>query len=183
MHSKLLLLLALALSTTAFLPRTQAQVADHVVINEVELNPAGDDAGNEWIELYNPTATMIDLAGWTLQTTTGVTVSVTIPQGEQIAPNGYYLVTHGEQWLDNQNESIILRDKSGQQKNVTPTLSDTDNDARSWQRYPDGAGNWVYAPSTRGVIDVAELPSPLLAAAIVAVATAFVLRRKQCLKR
>jgi hypothetical protein len=120
--------------------------------------------------------------GWTLQTTAGATVTVTIPQGAQIAPNGYYVATHAAQWLDNQKESIILRDKSGQQKDVTPTLSDTDNDDRSWQRYPDGADNWVYVHSTRGVIDVPELLSPLLAAAMALVATAFVLRRKQGLK-
>ena len=27
-----------------------------MVINEVEPNPRGRDAGNEWIEIYNPTS-------------------------------------------------------------------------------------------------------------------------------
>jgi hypothetical protein len=31
----------------------------HVVINEVEANPAGIDTGNEWVELYNPTRARI----------------------------------------------------------------------------------------------------------------------------
>ena len=34
-----------------------AQTADNVVINEVDINPPGDDSASisEWIELYNPT--------------------------------------------------------------------------------------------------------------------------------
>jgi hypothetical protein len=134
-------IVVLQLSTTNLLPQAQAQIADHVVINEVELNPAGDDAGKEWVELYNPTPIMIDLTGWTLQTTHGETVTVTIPQGAQISPNGYYVVTNAAQWLDNQNESIILRDKNGQQKDLTPALSDTANDDYTSQRYPEGSDN------------------------------------------
>jgi hypothetical protein len=38
-------------------------IADHLVINEVELNPVGNDTANEWVELYNPTTTTIDLTG------------------------------------------------------------------------------------------------------------------------
>ncbi|MFB5598417.1 MAG: hypothetical protein ACE5RJ_05335, partial [Nitrosopumilaceae archaeon] len=39
-----------------------AQTADHVVINEVDINPPGDDSASisEWIELYNPTDSSID---------------------------------------------------------------------------------------------------------------------------
>jgi hypothetical protein len=179
LHVKLLFLLALVLLTPTFLPQGQAQIADHVIINEVELNPAGDDTGKEWVELYNPTPTMIDLTGWTLQTTHGVTVTVTIPQGAQIAPNGYYIVTNAGQWLDNQNESIILRDKSGQQKDLTSVLSDTANDDYTWQRNPDGSDNWVFKPSTRGVINIAEMPTPILVAAAVIVASVFLLRRRR----
>ena len=35
---------------------TQQSATTHIVINELELNPAGTDAGNEWVELYNPTS-------------------------------------------------------------------------------------------------------------------------------
>lgn len=37
------------------------------VISEVQYDPPGDDAQNEWFELYNPTAANIDLTGWTMQ--------------------------------------------------------------------------------------------------------------------
>ena len=47
-------------------------LADHVVINEVEINPTGLDTASpiEWVELYNPTDSEIDLGGWTISSTT-----------------------------------------------------------------------------------------------------------------
>ena len=52
---------------------------ESIVINEVELNPYGNDLHSdvyEWVELYNPTDDDIDLSGWTLSTTHGKTVTV-----------------------------------------------------------------------------------------------------------
>jgi len=152
-------------------------VADHVVINEFELNPPGDDRDQEWVEFYNPTALIVDLGGWRLQTTAGKIESVMIPSGASINPDGYYIVTGPGQWLDNENESIILFDKDGREVDRTPVKSDTDDNGYSWQRYPDGAESWVYAPSTRAVINIPEFPSPLFIGAIVLVFTIFVLRR------
>jgi len=45
---------------------------DNVVINEVDTNPFGDDAATitEWVELYNPTDSDIDLGGWEIASTT-----------------------------------------------------------------------------------------------------------------
>lgn len=37
---------------------------DTVVLNEVMVNPEGEDAGFEWIELFNPTDADISVAGW-----------------------------------------------------------------------------------------------------------------------
>ena len=38
----------------------------HVVINEVLYDPTGSDTGNEWVELFNPTCTSLDLTGFAL---------------------------------------------------------------------------------------------------------------------
>ena len=37
-----------------------------VVVNEFESNPPGADSGNEWVELYNSTASTVDISGYTL---------------------------------------------------------------------------------------------------------------------
>ncbi|HID90346.1 TPA: hypothetical protein EYP44_00095, partial [Candidatus Bathyarchaeota archaeon] len=110
----------------------------HVVINEVEQDPPGEDAGNEWVELYNPTDGDVDIGGWTVSTTHGRTVTVTIPQGTVIASKGYWVYTHEEQWLDNEGESVVLRDADGAEIDKTRAMDDDEDDERSWQRFPNG---------------------------------------------
>ena len=127
----------------------------HVVINEVELNPPGVDAGNEWVELYNPIDQVIDLSGWTLSTTHGATVTLMMGEEATIKPKGYLVLSYWDQWLDNEDESIILRDDAGNIIDSTPKLTDTDNDGWTWSRHPNGCdtdsvSDWVFQPSTRG---------------------------------
>jgi hypothetical protein len=45
-----------------------------LIINEIVPNPAGSDSGKEFVELYNPTAEVISLAGCTLQTSANTKV-------------------------------------------------------------------------------------------------------------
>ena len=44
--------------------------ASTVVINEFLPNAIGTDSGNEWVELYNYSASPVDLSGWKLQKAT-----------------------------------------------------------------------------------------------------------------
>jgi len=126
-----------------------------VVINEVELNPLGTDYGTEWVELLNPTTSPVNIGGWTISTTAGVTVTVTIPQGTIIQRYEYFVYTHYTQWLDNSNECVVLRDASHSEVDRTPVLSDNANDASSWSRYSNGVdtdstADWRFQPSTEG---------------------------------
>jgi hypothetical protein len=41
-------------------------VAGDLVLSEVMANPAGDDAGGEWFEIYNASTSVLDLSGVTL---------------------------------------------------------------------------------------------------------------------
>ena len=64
---ELLLLVAtmlLALGVSGFGQATEADPKPHLVINEIEINPAGLDTDHEWVELLNPTDAAIDLMGW-----------------------------------------------------------------------------------------------------------------------
>jgi len=47
-----------------------------VLINELLFDAAGSDTGNEFIELYNPTDTAIDLTGWSVQVQSGVAQTI-----------------------------------------------------------------------------------------------------------
>ena len=108
------------------------------MINEFDLNPAGRDSGSEWVMLYNPSGVEVDISSWTLETTHGKTVTVSIPQGTIMPPRGYWTYIHSRQWLDNEDELIILKDAEGVEVDRTLVARDRDNDNRYWTRYPDG---------------------------------------------
>ncbi len=52
---------------SALPPLIQAQAANHLLISEVVYDPPGEEPGGEWIELLNPTAAPVILAGWLLR--------------------------------------------------------------------------------------------------------------------
>ena len=53
----------LALGVSGFGQATEADAEPHLVINEIEINPAGLDTDHEWVELLNPPGAAIDLMG------------------------------------------------------------------------------------------------------------------------
>jgi len=126
-----------------------------VVINEVEANPAGADEGNEWVELYNPSGYAVDIGGWMLSTTHGSTITLTIPEDTVIDSGQYLTFSYQGQWIDNEEERVLLVNSSSDEVDATPYQYDAYNDNRSWQRYPDGydsdsMSDWVYKTSTKG---------------------------------
>jgi len=135
----------------------------HVVINEVELNPPEDDRLSttmEWVELYNPTATPVDIGGWKVSTTHGQTVTVTIPSSTILQSGGYHIVQRAG-WLDNDDECVILDNAAGNEVDRTRTISDDDNDGRAWARFPNGkdtdsAGDWAFQASTKSASNGGE---------------------------
>lgn len=143
---------------TLYTSRSNATGLSQVVINEFELNPSGNDNDQtvlEWVELYNPTASSIDIGGWILSTTQGTTVTITIPSSMTIEANGYYVYERGQQWLDNTDESIILKNSSGVEIDRTPIKSDEDNDNYCWARFPNGYdtdsnSDWSFQSATKG---------------------------------
>jgi len=127
-----------------------------VVINEVELNPPGDDnlyEVIEWVELYNTENEEIDIGGWVIKSTGARSKFVTIPKGTKIRSRGFYVPPDGylrEEWLDNYGETIVLLDGIGNEIDRVRLQSDIyDNDC-TWCRYPDGGCKWqLMKPSKR----------------------------------
>jgi hypothetical protein len=120
----------------------------NVVVNEFEANPAGDDSGKEWVEVYNPLSRSVDLDGWSVETTHGGTCSMQLEGA--VAPGGFAVFFFPDTSIDNgqagepfnDGDSLVLVDASGQVVDATPTLSDTANDARTHQRNWDGGPKW-----------------------------------------
>src|SRR5918999_715428 len=125
-----------------------ATTDNQILINEVELNPAGTDTGTEKVELYNPSNTSIDVSGWTISSAAGRTTTVVINEGTTITSKGYLIVGRdSQQWLDNTGEGIDLRNELGILIDSVGPFSDQDNDESTWQRSPDGQDNWVFSTS------------------------------------
>ena len=132
-------------------------IANHVVINEVDLNPPGDDSLNisEWVEIYNPTSTEKDISGWQIASTTILKKTLTIPSGTVIGPGKFMTFSYQQLWFTDVSESVELRDKNGVVIDKTPVFSDLKNDFTSWQRIYDGydidsVDDWKFVTSTAG---------------------------------
>ncbi len=134
-----------------------AQTTDHVVINEIDINPPGDDAKSitEWVELYNPTSSKIDISGWQIASTTILKKTMIIPYDTFIEPGKFLTFSHQSLWFTDTNESVELKDENGVVVDKTPLLSDMKNDFSSWQRTSDGydldnTDDWKFVISTAG---------------------------------
>ena len=157
MNSSIFLILSLSLVAGLFVPVYAQTASDHVVINEVDINPPGDDASSvsEWVELYNPTNSDVNLGGWEIASTTVLKKTMTIPDNTIIKPGQFLTYSYQSVWFTDSGESVELRDKTGFVIDKTPMISDTQNNFMSWQRIYDGYGSedsndWKFVTSTAG---------------------------------
>jgi hypothetical protein len=128
-----------------------------VVVNEFESNPPGNDVGNEWVELYNASATSADITGYTLVAGSN-TKTKRMTLGEIVlAPRELYVVnldSHMVLMNDKNNvldgECIILLDREGKEVDRSIVGKDRENNSYTWQRVADGAVDWVFAEGTPG---------------------------------
>lgn len=120
-----------------------------VLLNEVELNPKGRDAGGEWVEIYNPTGSDADISNFRIRTSLNPT-TITIPAGTVVPAGQFYVLAVDGEKLANSN-SLTLLDASGQMMiSRTPALLDKGDSSHTWQRFPDGGREWKLAEATRG---------------------------------
>jgi methionine-rich copper-binding protein CopC len=125
----------------------------HLVINEFDSNPAGTDSRKEWIELYNPTSGSVDLTGWTIRTNSGLTII--IPARTSLPSGAYYVLNVTSGNLNNDNIQLTLRNPALIGVDVTPTLSDNQDNGFAWARFPNGidtdtTSDWSFRQGTIG---------------------------------
>ncbi|MEM2901906.1 MAG: lamin tail domain-containing protein [Candidatus Bathyarchaeia archaeon] len=138
---------------TAMSPSVQAITLDHVVINEYEQNPPGGNANKQWVEIYNPTATAVNISLWQIKTKV-YGKKFTFPMGTILKPNSYLVVDFPGIYLSERNEQLTLLDSRKIEVDKTPKSDDRGNDDRTWQRHPNGVdtgsdGDWKFRPSTK----------------------------------
>ena len=150
-HTPLLVIFAV-LITAISIPAYGEVITEHVVINEVDTNPFGDDSltVSEWVELYNPTDSDVDLSGWEIASTTVLKKTFTIPDGTIISPEKHLIFTYAKVWFTDSSESVELRNPSGDIIDKTPIISDLKNDFFSWQRSFDAHLDWEFSLGNAG---------------------------------
>ena len=150
-HASILIVFAV-LITAVSIPAYGELITDHVVINEVDTNPFGDDslAISEWVELYNPTDSDVDLSGWEIASTTVLKKTFTIPDETIISPEQMLTFTYAKVWFTDSSELVELRNSSGDVVDKTPEISDMKNDFMSWQRSYDGHTDWEFSLGNAG---------------------------------
>ena len=136
--------------------------AESVVINEIEMNPLGDDTGSvtEWVELFNPSGDAVDIGGWTL-TSDVLKRTLTIPDGTMIGPGEFLTYPRQQSWFADFGDSVTLYSSDGEVVDRTPSLRDHLDDFTTWQRIPDGhdsdsADDWEFKRFTVGATNVAS---------------------------
>lgn len=84
-----------------------------VWINEWLPNPAGADAGGEWLELYNRGEAPVNLGGWRLANGSGREVKL---RAQIIGPGEYLVLRRGDTKLTlrNRNETLLLYNTRGE---------------------------------------------------------------------
>jgi len=145
-------LILLALMLSAILAASGSAT---VVINEVELDPSGDDV-SQWIELYNTEDVDVDISSWSVVPLSDRAKEEFIDIAN-ISAKGFYVITFEEQWMDPSEESLILKDEMGTLVDRTPFMYDYSDSDCVWGRAPDGSNIWLFLTSTQGEPTLGEL--------------------------
>jgi endonuclease YncB( thermonuclease family) len=122
---------------------------DSTLVNEVELNPGGNDMEEEeWIELYNPTDVDINIIGFEI-TPSFQSPTIELPPDTVIEAGETYVIELDRPMLSNTGESLVLANATGDIQDRTPSLVDRSDDDRTWQRIPDGNNEWQFVENTQ----------------------------------
>ena len=105
-------------------------------INEFESNPVGTDSGAEWIEIYSEDS--IDLEGYILENGDGGVYNLSG------VFSGYLTIIFPGPWLDNSNESVLLK-----QGNTIVVQAGPFNDAKNNEKTWSFCEEWEFISGTQ----------------------------------
>jgi len=163
--TKAFLPIALALSVLVFcifvftsrlITPVYSALIDHVVISEIQLS--GNNANDEFIELYNPTNSAVVMSGWRLsrKTDSGTLANLVNPLNGTIPANGYFLIAHPDSIYSSQAD-IVYSTSSYISNNHTVVLY-TDNgitieDKVAFGTATDTEGTTITNPATGSSVE------------------------------
>lgn len=118
-----------------------------VRLNEFLANPSLDEEENEFIELFNPSDTVVDLSLWILRDASASGKYV-LPSGTKIQPRGFLVVYRStfKFALNNSDETVSLLDPNGEEKDSVSYK--TAKEDVSWNYTATGFRGGVPTPGT-----------------------------------
>jgi len=137
----------------------QSGFAQTPVINE--LYSRGTAAELDWVEIYNPTASSIDITGYKIYDSggqAGTKPKKLFPVGSVIPANGVLVIVTDDTdpsgfGLSSSGEKVWFENASGLLIDSVDLVAITDT-ATSYGRMPDGSSNWqILNPRTRGTLN------------------------------
>jgi len=116
-------------------------ISAEIRINEIELNPSGEDSGNEWLELYSDS--YVNLVDWQIRSTNGRNMSFNASfSGYYVIKTPYNLLTNNDQKISLYNQSTLIFS--------TEIIKDDDNSNLTWQ-YCEGS--FKFEAETKGLVN------------------------------
>ncbi len=106
-------------------------------INEFVPNPSSDTGNKEWVEIFNPTASSVDLTNWTLVDDNNHVKSLS----GTIGAGGFLVHEENEGWLNNGGDTVTLKDSNGTTVDTRRYTSDPGSD-KFFGRDTDGTGSF-----------------------------------------
>ncbi len=139
----LLTVTSLASGLTYLVKQAYATTASNVVINEVMANPS---SGHEWVELYNPTSSAVDMSDWRIKHNSVATnFGGVISSGTTIPAHGFY-VQEDDGQLPNSGATVKLFVDSAAESANTPLDTLTYPSLNSGESYGLGSDGDPSAP-------------------------------------
>lgn len=94
-----------------------------IIINEMLINPEGDDGKLEFIELYNKGKNAVDISGWSLEDQIGKSTGKFVFAKGTIVEAGKYKAFYSSDTklsLNNSGDGAVLKDETGEMISKTP---------------------------------------------------------------
>ena len=126
----------------------------NIMINEIELNPKSNDDDKDWIELYNPSDSDVNIGDYKIRTSKSTVID--LPSDAEIKAGETYVIELDRQLLSDIAEIVVLESGSGEVVDRTPSFVDRSDDSRTWQRMPDGNNEWQFASDTEEELNSQE---------------------------
>lgn len=113
-----------------------------IVINELLPSPAGSDAEEEWIEVFNPNDFEVDISSWQIKDTVGKTKAYIFPKETKISAKGFLVLKRPITKITLNNDGDGVRLTGPDEKIIDEISYQKAEEGKSYNRTESG---WIWS--------------------------------------